>query len=179
MASARGKVKHVISFNYDDVLERYLRYFGFTVESVPDLPRWPSRMDVRVLHPHGFLPSVDTEPASKKIVFTKDQYDEVVGDAQDAWHSTMYNIFQSHTCLFVGLSGSDDNLMNILQRASKSHVSGENQHLFWGIRFGDDAEDPILVRWEGKGVYPLTLDSYDDLPGWLFEVCQLAAERAQ
>ena len=71
MASSRGHVGRVISFNFDDILETFLGYFGFSTSSVDTLPYWQGRQDVIVLHPHGFLPHNKTNPIKRPIVFPR------------------------------------------------------------------------------------------------------------
>jgi hypothetical protein len=56
MSSVRGAAVNVITFNFDDLLETYLRWRGFVVGSVAALPAWNGVSDVTVLHPHGLLP---------------------------------------------------------------------------------------------------------------------------
>ena len=68
MPSQRGSVSKILSFNFDDLLERYLEYSGFVVNSVAEEPSWDSASDVSVYHLHGLLPS-DRSRESTPIVF--------------------------------------------------------------------------------------------------------------
>ena len=60
MSSVRGAVGNVITYNFDDLLELYLSYHGFKIQLVSDVPSWNERADIRILHPHGFLPSPES-----------------------------------------------------------------------------------------------------------------------
>ena len=51
--SRRGNVSEVFTFNYDDVLERYLGYQGIIARPIIDERFWLIPADVLVHHPHG------------------------------------------------------------------------------------------------------------------------------
>ena len=175
MVSRRGSVGRVISFNFDDMLERYLRQSGFKMRSVNKLPCWSSNHDVTVYHPHGLLESEGpVDVVNEPIVFALIHYNRLRSD-KPLWYSLLLDIFSSSTCLFIGLSGSDWNLAEALTAANAVHV-GRHQHAFWGIRFSDDTNDPNLGKWETRGVIQTTLSNYDELPTFLFDVCQSAAQ---
>lgn len=178
MGSGRGNVRHALTFNYDDLLEQYLRYYGFILESVDLVPSWESRSDVRVYHPHGLLPSNLQTPIRNPIVFAQSDYDEVVGVASNAWRRAQLNLLASHSAIFIGLSGADQNLTSVLGEVKKIHASTARHDAFWGVRFSDRADDPFKEIWKTHGVYQLTVPQYDDVPGWLLDICQEAATRA-
>lgn len=84
--SGRGSASRIVSFNFDDVLERFLRYLGLTVHSVSTMPSWASAHDVRVYHPHGYTPQGGA--TSDRVVFTQLQYDKLVGD-NEMWEAVL------------------------------------------------------------------------------------------
>ena len=174
MRSSRGSVTQIVSFNFDDLLENYLRYYGYVVESVDVVPSWPSSSDVTVFHPHGLLPVDYSNPVRRPIVMTQDHFDRVVGNSKDIWRSTILNILRTHTCLFLGLSGSDSNLRNMLTEVHEHHVSGLDSDAYSGVRYTLE-EDPRSDSWQHRGIYCVSLDSWDVLPETLLEICQLAA----
>lgn len=171
MSSARGRVAHVITLNYDDILESYLKWRGFTVSSVAKLPAWNSDSDVEVLHPHGLL-SLDTSqnPASG-IVLTQLDYDDIVGNVKDLWRQRIIGTLRSTTCVFLGLSGKDDNLTSILKEVNGSHPSSGVEP-YWGVRFDCDNNENI---WLARGVYVHKPASHSETPELLMKICQRAA----
>ncbi len=173
MASARGSVSAVISFNFDDLLERYLEFHGFVVRRVGRLPEWAGREDVTVYHPHGLLPSRDID-ATTPIVLASVQFERIIGMASDKWQQLMLVTMRAHTCLFVGLSGDDKRLKAVLEDVGGSHVSQEGRDAFWGVRFAleGDAQEPM---WRERGVFQHTIGSHAELPDVLLEICQLAS----
>lgn len=177
MASRRGNISQVISFNFDDLLEVYLNYFGFDCESIETVPSWSSRADINVYHPHGLLSCKANSEIKRGIVFAQIHYDKIVGDSKNIWRQTLLNILRSNTCLFIGLSGNDNNLTNLLAEVKDTHVSKTRGDIFWGIRFSHNENDPQKEIWEYRGVYQQTLNNYSQIPRWLFEICQLAAQQ--
>ena len=179
MTSSRGSTSGVITFNFDDILETYLTYHGFDVEAVASMPAWATRTDVRVYHPHGLLPS-DRSGDVTPLVFTRQDFDAVVGKNELIWRQVLLSVMRSSTCLFLGLSGADSNLTSMLDELNgrddvkPTHPARLRGDLFWGIRFSHSS-DPRLVNWENRGVFNVLLPSYDDLPLWLFSVAQRAA----
>lgn len=172
MSSARGRVAHVITLNYDDLLECYLKRRGFTVSSVPRLPNWISDADVEVLHPHGLLSTDLTQKPSRGVVLTELDYDEIVGNIADLWRQRIIDILRSTTCVFVGLSGKDQNLRNILSEVKKNHSSTLKEP-YWGVRIGCDDNNST---WTTRGVYAFNMENHDEAPELIMEICRRAAD---
>lgn len=179
MSSRRGNTANVITFNFDDLLETYLRYLGFSMQSVNKVPAWDNRADVLVLHPHGLLPSDMTTEVDHGIVLAQAQYDTIIGKDSNIWRQILMNIMRSNLCLFIGLSGKDNNLKQIMTDVHETHVCNTEEARWWGIRFSDNPDDPLKPSWEHRGVFQHSLNNYDELPSFLFEVCQLASQISQ
>lgn len=176
-ASTRGSAGCAITFNYDDLLESHLRYRGFVVNAVYELPAWNKATDMLVLHAHGYLPSEKSLATSKGIVLTRMDYDRVIGKSDDIWNQRMLDIFRSHTCIFIGLSGDDARLTSLLSTTKDHHRSCLDKHAFWGVRAVASDADLTNGTWTDRGVYCRSLGSYDDIPNWLFNICRLAAKK--
>ena len=174
MRSSRGAATAVVTFNYDDVLEQFLRFLGFTVSSIGQMPGWASGADVVVYHPHGLLEYADAAP-SRGVVLTQADYDEIVGDSKQAWHAMVRQVFCTTTPLFIGLSGNDSNLTQLLKESQAMHVSRGEQHCNWGVRFTTNADDPMSVTWNTRGVVDVVLKDWGGLSTWLLQICQRAA----
>lgn len=171
ISSRRGKVSRVVSFNFDDLVELYLRFFGMTVSCAVVQPAWASTSDVEVLHPHGLL-TADGSIATR-IVFTEDDFDAVHAGEHASWDSTLHSILSANTCIFVGLSGADPRLRAALKRAQPSHVSSDD-HMYWGVRYTVPPDDR-MDKWETAGVYQVKLGNYDEVPSELLDICKRAA----
>lgn len=173
MSSVRGNAANVVTFNYDDLLESYLSWRGFAVEAIDVLPRWTSLADVSVLHPHGLLRSDMSRP-NRGVVLTQLDYDEIVGDSKDLWRQRLTSIMRSTTPIFIGLSGDDDNLTNMMNEVSKLHSKGPSV-LYWGVRLGL-ADDPKASKWTARGVFHHPLDKHDDVAPFIMEICRRSAK---
>jgi len=172
MGSSRGAVRNVVSFNYDDLLERYLDYYGFVVDSIASMPHWQSRADVRIIHPHGLLPS-DLAESVTPIVFAQLHYDDVVSDPRNPWRRILIDVFSSHTCLFIGLSGDDQHLSSILREVSRAHPAIRRGDAYWGVRLARD--DGRRGIWEDRLVFQRDVVTHEDIPSYLLDLCQRAA----
>jgi SIR2-like protein len=176
MASQRGSASNVITFNWDNLLELYLKYHGFVTLSASDERHWSGSADVYVLHPHGYIPYGSTEPASNDIVFDQTSYADVIGKEDRPWRQTLLTIMRTHTCLFIGLSGADDNLVSLLQTCKPQHASRKENTLFWGVTFTTSMNKAQADLWEEKGIYSRTVSNFSsELPELLFGICQEAA----
>lgn len=176
-ASTRGSAGYAITFNYDDLLELHLRYRGFVVNPVHELPAWNKETDMTVLHAHGYLPSDKSSATSKGIVLTRMDYDRVIGNSANFWNQRMLDIFRSHTCIFLGLSGDDPRLTSLMLTAKEQHRSRLDNHAFWGVRAVASDTDPTNDVWTARGVFCRSLGSYSNIPDWLFNICRIAAQK--
>jgi hypothetical protein len=110
-SGTRG-VAAVVTFNFDDLLEREL--------TARRIPHYTVASGVRthaqgmpVVHPHGFLPHDGPLPADG-IVFTEDDYHRLT-DSMFHWAlTTIVSYLRQYTVLFLGLSMSDPNLRRLL-----------------------------------------------------------------
>jgi len=183
MASLRGHVSEVVTFNFDDLLERYLEWHGAVVHSVIEESQPAASADVTIYHPHGMLPSLVGAPRSGDIVFDKESFSSIVGRDWKLWRQTTFSVLRRHFCVFVGLSGNDLNLSSLLQDSNASHRATGARKEYWGVRFTDAKSRDVNEKsatnaWDSVGVCTWRIDDYDeDLPNLFFEVCQAAAQR--
>jgi hypothetical protein len=180
MASQRGSVSKVITFNWDNILELFLRYNGLVVQSVFEERHWAEACDVTIYHPHGFLPNDRSEERSSDIIFDRKSYSVFAAGSGRQWREIVERILLTHTCLFVGLSGRDDNLDSMLFAVKDGHAAGLEGIPFWGVAFGSGMSDIAPEQWEERGVFFQAVEDFvTDLPDRLFEVCQEAAREEE
>lgn len=173
MSSVRGSASHVVTFNYDDLLETYLRWRGLVVESIAHLPHIGSRSDIKVLHLHGLLPLDTSCPVNRGVVISQMDYDSIVGDAKNFWRQRVTDILRSTTPIFVGLSGQDANLTSMLTETHKLHPNASRDQ-YWGVRFSVNG-DSNGSTWRNRGIYSMELGSYDEIPSLILNMCRHAA----
>jgi hypothetical protein len=172
MASRRGNASEIVTFNYDNLLEIYLAYHGFVAYSVPEEIHWFGDADVNIYHPHGFLPYGGALEPSSTLVLDRESYDKILGKDL-SWRQLLLTVMRTHTCLFIGLSGDDIALTQLLTDVKDVHAITASSELFWGVCFTTNPD--LKTRWENRNVFCLILKSYDGLPDILFSICQEAA----
>ena len=175
MASRRGSISEVITLNYDDLLEIYLRYHGIVAQSVVKEEHWTGYADVMVYHLHGFVPFRTEEERSERVVLDQQSYSRF--SVSTLWGQIALSIMRRRTCLFIGLSGSDQNLDTLLNAVSDTHASREERTRYWGVTFSTDVRnEPLRQQWQARNVFFKGVSDYDtDLPRFLFGICQEAA----
>jgi hypothetical protein len=177
MASHRGNASEVITLNFDDVLEIYLEYHGFVTNSVGNEMFWKRQADVTIYHPHGFIPSRHSLEISNNIVLDQLSYSKIVGDPTNPWRQQLLSTMRTHTCIFIGLSGNDDNLDSLLVSCKDQHISKNESTLYWGVSFVKQGDIDTKSLWESRGIFCLEVSDYNqDISDFLFGICQNAAK---
>jgi SIR2-like domain len=152
VSNRTNRASQIITFNWDDLLETYLQYHGFVAQSVGDEKYWSRGVDVSVLHSHGFLPrGSNTALGSKDIVFDQFSNTKAIGPNGEAWRQLLLSVMRTHTCIFIGLSGDDDNLDSLLGRCQAQHASDLEGSAYWGITLATGNEQSEF--WDRRGVY--------------------------
>lgn len=177
MASRRGSASEVVTINFDNLLELYLSYFGFVVNAVAKDIHWNHASDVTIYHPHGFLPYRDPSGRSSDIVLDQASFGKVIGK-DSVWRQVCMNMFRRRSCLFIGMSGEDQNIESMLQEVGETHAVTTDGTKYWGVTFSTANNEMLRSHWQSRGVYYKLISDYDtDLPRLLFLICQGAAER--
>ena len=134
--ATRG-VAAVVTFNFDDLLERALDRRRVRYCVVTDESRVVDR-GIPIVHPHGFLAQQGhNEERPANIVFTEDDYHRLTDSVFHWALTTILAHLRSHTALFVGLSMSDPNLRRLLDAA---HPAG-GAPVHWQIQKRHEIRD--------------------------------------
>jgi hypothetical protein len=171
LAAGPGSRTEVVTFNWDDLLEKYLSLHGRIALPIYEELHWAQNADVTVFHPHGYLPYKNDLVRSKKLIFDQLSYDEIMG-SETIWKQVLLGLFRTRTCMLIGLSCDDPNLSALLVRVKGEHASLANNTIFWGVVF--TAGEKTRQRWTDRGIYPVILRDYDELPQRLFDVTRAA-----
>jgi hypothetical protein len=176
MASQRGNASTVITFNFDNVLELFLNYYGHYSQSLFTEVFWRDAADVTVIHPHGFLPFDLADGTSRDIVFDQKSYSTTIGDETNVWRQLLLSTMATSTCLFIGLSGADNNLDSVLIAAKERHAINSEGTAYWGVVLKQDPKEVEQQLWGDRNVFVKDVVDYEQhLPELLFKVCQQAA----
>ncbi|HEX8572985.1 MAG TPA: SIR2 family protein [Allosphingosinicella sp.] len=177
MSSKRGSAAKVFTLNYDDLLENYLEFHGFTTESIWNGRHWAQNEDVVIYHPHGFLP-LAAKQDSDDIILGSKQYFNIM--RSPLWRPILDTALRTHTFLYIGLSMTDLHLRDLVSDLTPNHAISEERAVYHGVRFAIRGErDEIGTTLKGEGLYTYLLDDYEPgLADFLFKICQAArAER--
>jgi|JI61114DRNA_FD_contig_71_739493_length_2343_multi_2_in_0_out_0_2 hypothetical protein len=178
IGSKRGHIKRVVTFNYDSMLEWFLSLFGFEVNSIKELPSLEGSEDVRIYHPHGFVPHPKLELQSSKflILGLKDANNRV-GTRFDSWLEKMRQIMESGVCLFVGLSGNtlSDRAIAPLLSTTGDHFKNERPLGIW-INYGalDGSKKDEYFR---NNIIPIEITDSQAVTEFILKISQRALEK--
>ena len=172
MGSKRGCIDTVLTLNYDDVLEKYLNLHGIKTEVIYKLPRLIGNGDVKVYHPHGFLPFFTEYRSNEKIIFSKYSYSAFQAGKDIPWKNLTGELLLSKIFIFIGLSGDDPNLEH-LTVGTKEAVKDSRFVGFW-IFIGDISQEK-KEEFYRRNIVPVCLPKDSDVPYFLFSICQKAA----
>lgn len=125
----------ILSYNYDDFLERYLDLRGVKCCSLfTTKVRYSNGQDsadfygvngqpdqsLRLYHVHGFLPKVATKNQldtlhMRSICLTEADYNMLYNQPYSWPIASQLSFFRENTCLFIGCSLSDPNIRRLLE----------------------------------------------------------------
>lgn len=171
----KNKVKSIITYNYDDLIEQQLANIGVPTSSVFDTHEPDGRFPV--FHVHGILDQEGMK--SSNIVLAEDDYHEQYRRAFMWSNVEQLHALQNNNCFFIGLSMTDPNLRRLLD-FTKSETNNNNQrdfHCFAFLCKEDVAKDVKgnKMRFlkeqkyilENLGVRVIWYNDYKDLPNLL------------
>lgn len=169
----------VVTLNYDDLLERLLEYHGIVTDSVGEPVHWSSAAEAVVYHPHGLIPTRNGVQPSTRIVL--DQLSYAAFRGSELWWEEVRTLLRTHFCLFIGLSGRDDNLDSWLVECRERHAANIRPALtYWGVSF-TLKNDPVTAdAWRRRGIFCKLVANYENaLPSLLFRIVQEVGRRVR
>jgi len=118
-----AKIKSVITYNFDDLLERQLTENAIQYRCIYTNTESYDPDDLPLYHVHGFLPQKTNEYDGldkATLVFSEEGYHRIYSDHYHWSNLVQLNTLRENNCLMVGLSMSDPNLRRLLDISSKS-----------------------------------------------------------
>jgi hypothetical protein len=119
-----AKVEEIITYNFDDQLERELAQAGVAHCTVISGRERPSPEDLPIYHVHGFLPrdTASYEGLDAGILaFSEEGYHQLFRDPYHWTNVVQLQAFQQRRCVFIGLSLTDPNLRRLLEYAANAN----------------------------------------------------------
>ncbi|MDO8272710.1 MAG: SIR2 family protein [Gammaproteobacteria bacterium] len=118
-----AKVRSVITYNFDDLVERELETRGLSIRSIFEEVELPAPEELPIYHVHGFLPEDRSSYSNldkATLVFSEEGYHQIYGEPYHWSNLAQLASLKESTCLMVGLSLTDPNLRRLLEIAAKS-----------------------------------------------------------
>lgn len=116
-----NKVSGVVSYNYDDILERILLYFRHPYNVFSDVNsaqikqnQYFSDEELNIYHVHGFLPS---QQSDDKVVMDEKSYFDQFSNPFNWQNLVLLNSLINYNNVFLGISLSDTNMRRVLNQA--------------------------------------------------------------
>lgn len=185
-------VRSVITYNFDDLLERKLQNSGIKYNVVYREKDSASIKELNIYHVHGFLPQKQDENTvtDTALIFSEEDYHEVYRDAYSWSNIIQLNAFRENICLFIGSSLTDPNLRRLLDIPARS--SEEPRHFAIVRRRSlpparKEDEKPLKIYREiddsirekyfsSLGIKVIWIDDYQEIPRILRHVLRRGAE---
>ncbi len=118
-----ARVKTVITYNFDDLLERQLTAKSIQHHSIYTENEAFDPDELPIYHVHGFLPqnTVKYEGLEKStLVFSEEGYHQIYTDAYHWSNLVQLANLRENNCLMIGLSMTDPNLRRLLDISARN-----------------------------------------------------------
>ena len=118
-----AKVKSVVTYNFDDLIERQLNKQSIQFHSIYSDDDFNDPDELPVYHVHGFLPENENEYEGLEkstLVFSEEGYHLIYSDAYHWSNLVQLSNLRDNHCLMVGLSMTDPNLRRLLDISSRN-----------------------------------------------------------
>ncbi len=118
-----AKVRSVVTYNFDDLLERQLISDSIQFRSIYTENESYDPDDLPIYHAHGFLPEDQSDYQDlddSTLVFSEEGYHHIYSNPYHWSNLVQLNTFRENNCLMVGLSMTDPNLRRLLDISSKN-----------------------------------------------------------
>lgn len=175
MGSKRGHVSRVVTLNFDSMLEWFLSLYGFVVKTTFKLPDLEGSEDVRIYHPHGFIPHpLFNKKGSDFVILGMDSVNERLGTIGDPWFEMTRHILDTGVTLFIGMSGNtlSDRILSPLLNTCGKKIRAERPLGIWILK--DDLLPKKENEFRTNNIVPIAFSDEKEISEFLMKVCQKA-----
>lgn len=134
-----ARVRSVVNYNFDDLLEKQLTKTGITHRSVYTETEVYDPDELPVYHVHGFLPEDRSKYSALEnstLVFSEEGYHHIYTNAYHWSNLVQLNCLRENSCLMIGLSMTDPNLRRLMDISARSLE--QNKHFAFMKRLSID-----------------------------------------
>lgn len=129
LISKQEYVRSVITYNYDRLIEEYLKKIGEKCISIYKNNR-DERQSFPIYHVHGVIFRDNLEQQKEEIILSEKDYHEVYSKVFDWSNVEQLHALTRCTCFFIGLSMKDPNLRRLLEIAKKESGNSVRHYVF-------------------------------------------------
>lgn len=105
ITSYGASINRVLSLNFDNILEWYLKLNGLRVTVNYSDKDILNTSDVEIIHPHGYLPSNKiSNILSDNVIFSQDEFETFKRRKDDYLSDQMYHFFRTSCFISIGVS---------------------------------------------------------------------------
>lgn len=118
-----AKVKSVVTYNFDDLIERELVNREIVHRSIFEEIEIPSQDELPLYHVHGFLPEDRSQYPNlnrSTLVFSEEGYHKIYSEPYHWSNLVQLSNLKETTCIMIGLSMTDPNLRRLLEISAMS-----------------------------------------------------------
>lgn len=185
------KVKSIVTYNFDDLIERHLESADIRHRTIYDENELHDIDELPVYHVHGYISRNNSLESGHLLVFSEETYHNVYSEPYHWSNLVQLSTFRENNCLMIGLSMSDPNLRRLLEISAQKY-SHEKRHYVFMQRFTMNtwvkderlhdfdlaSVDKILeihhtiqeMMMESLGIYVIWYSDYDEIPLLLKQV---------
>jgi SIR2-like domain len=127
------KLKSVVTFNFDDLVEKALALEGCTSTSVWKASDLSRIKGVPVYHPHGFLPYARQQDEVYRVVLAEADYHTLYANPHSWSNIAFSTALLESVCLFITTSITDPNVRRVLDTAHRE-VPDQFHYFIWTPR---------------------------------------------
>ena len=134
-----ARVRSVVNYNFDDLLEKQLTKTGIAYRSVYTETEVYDPDELPVYHVHGFLPEDRSKYSALEnstLVFSEEGYHHIYTNAYHWSNLVQLNCLRENNCLMIGLSMTDPNLRRLMDISARSLE--QNKHFAFMKRLSID-----------------------------------------
>lgn len=126
--SKKSQAQSIITYNFDDVMERALKERGIGNYSVFGQNQ-PQQL-FPIYHVHGFVPYANKDDIKSVPVLSEEEYHRVYASSYNWSNVEQIHALSRTTCIFIGLSMTDPNLRRLLDIAIQDSENDPRHFVF-------------------------------------------------
>ena len=174
-------LRSVLTFNFDDLLERRLSEWRIDYEVIHDEGQRSHRSALPIFHVHGYLPSDSSLTPGVELVFAEEAYHSQFIDPFRWSNLIQLEALTQTTCLLVGISLTDPNLRRLLDVAMRK-TQTQNHFIVWRRRTPERQVDEMTTIFQRRlsvleeqdanrlGLGVIWVEDHTEIPGLLDQI---------